>query len=288
MESENNLGEILSSEFIAMIEKREKKITNAEIELENTANDNNFADTEKYDSRSFVENHDVSTNFTNITRLNDEENNDEYVVMLAKNSFEPANDPEDCGDEALNQAANYGGIDNCNDHALEEVDDADSCIYTEHFSTEDAQHMHKDEESSSDEDDSKSVLTAEPASQSQDPIEIRDNCSSHADDLVENTTDDVTDTVRDNLGRNDDVEKTLDCGDDDTTEKSDTKTLETNESTTSNDQEQRINSHKTENLIPLKAMQSLPANNFEQLYLNNSVYRYIHINSQGKHFVSIL
>ena len=132
-------------------------------------------------------------------------------------------------------------------------------------------------------------MTIKPASQSQDPIEIRDNCSSHADDLVENTTDDVTDTIRDNLERNDDVEKTLDCGDDDMTENSNTKTLETNESTTSNDQEQRIKSHKMGNLIPLKAMQSLLSNKFKQLYLNYSVYCYIlHINSQGKHFVSIL
>ena len=282
MESENNLGEI-SSEFIEMIEKREKKFTNDKIGLENTTTDcNKFADTEQND---FVENHD---NFTNVTNLNDEENDDEYVVMLAKNPLELVNEPEDSSDEALNLGANYGRIENCNDHALEEADDADSCIYTEHFLTEDAQHMHRDERSSSDEDDSKSVLTTEPASQSQDPIGIRDNCSSHADDLVENTTDDVTDTIRDNLERNDDVEKTFGCGDDDTTENSDTKTLETNESTTSNDQEQRIKSHKTENLIPLKVVQSLLLNKFKQLYLNIAVYCYIHINSQGKHFVSIL
>ena len=71
-------------------------------------------------------------------------------------------------------------------------------------------------------------------------------------------TDDDTDTVRDDMARNDDDgEKTLDCNDD-TTEKSDTKSLETNESTTSNDQEQSMTFYKSEKLIPLKELKMLP------------------------------
>ena len=258
-EAENNLGEIQSSEFIEMIEKREKNSHNFQIHLGKFSPENCPVEhcDDKYDAAGAVNNVDMTEDLTGkITGCKSEEaandDTDEYVIMLSENSFLADNQPTD--GPARRAGTNYGRIENT-DEEDEEVGAAAACINTGNFSGEDVGLQDDDEGSSSTEDDRGSVLTTKPAHSSQDPIEMRDNSSSHADDDSKRNSarDDDGDIERDDIARNDDGEKTSDC-DDEKSEKSHTKTLETNESTTFNDQEQRNTSPSSmaDSLIPLK------------------------------------
>ena len=258
-EAENNLGEIQSSEFIEMIEKREKNSHNFQIHLGKFSSENCAVEhcDDKYDAGN-VNNVDMARDLTGkITGCNVEEaandDTDEYVIMLSENSFLADNQRTDGRSRpARGSGTNYGRIENTD----EEAEPSATCINTGNFFREDVELQQDDEGSSSSEDDRGSVLTTKPAHTSQDPIEMRDNSSSHADDDSKRNSarDDDGDTERDDIARNDDGEKTSDC-DDDKSEKSHTKTLETNESTTFNDQEQRVSSlGMTDYLIPLKVM----------------------------------
>lgn len=263
-EAENNLGEIQSSEFIEMIEKREKNSHNFQIHLGNFSPENCSVEhcDDKYDAAGAVNNVDMTEDLTGkITGCKSEEaandDTDEYVIMLSENSFLADNQPTDGHSSrpaARRSGTNYGRIENTDEEVEDEVGAA-PCINTGNFSGEDVGLQEDDEGSSSTEDDRGSVLTTKPAHSSQDPIEMRDNSSSHAEDDSERNSarDDEGDIERDNIARNDDGEKTSDC-DDEKSEKSHTKTLETNESTTFNDQEQRNTSPSSmaDSLIPLK------------------------------------
>ena len=257
-EAENNLGEIQSSEFIEMIEKREKNSHNFQIHLGKFSSENCAVEhcDDKYDAGN-VNNVDMARDLTEkITGCNVEEaandDTDEYVIMLSENSFLADNQRTDGRSRpARGSGTNYGRIENTD----EEAEPGATCINTCNFSREDVELQQDDEGSSSSEDDRGSVLTTKPAHTSQDPIEMRDNSSSHADDDSKRNSarDDDGDTERDDIARNDDGEKTSDC-DDEKSEKSHTKTLETNESTTFNDQKQRTTSFSAENLIPFKVV----------------------------------
>ena len=253
-EAENNLGEIQSSEFIEMIEKREKNSQYCQIQLGKSVSENcglKHCD-DKYDAGD-VNNVDTATHLTEkITGEAANDDTDEYVIMLSENSFLADNQQNDGRNTlARSSGTNYGRIENTD----EEVESGASCINTDNFSGEEVELQQDDEGSSSSEDDRGSVLTTKPAHTSQDPIEMRDNSSSHADDDFKRKSgrDDDGDTERDDIARNDDGEKTSDC-DDEKSEKSHTKTLETNESTTFNDQKQRTTSFSAENLIPFKVV----------------------------------
>ena len=264
-EAENNLGEIQSSEFIEMIEKREKNSHNFQIHLGKFSPENCSVEhcDDKYDAAGAVNNVDMTEDLTGkITGCKSEEaandDTEEYVIMLSENSFLADNRPTDghsSGPAARRSGTNYGRIENTDEAVEDEVGGAAACINTGNFSGEDVGLQEDDEGSSSTEDDRGSVLTTKPAHSSQDPIEMRDNSSSHAEDDSERNSarDDESDIERDNIARNDDGEKTSDC-DDEKSEKSHTKTLETNESTTFNDQEQRNTSPSSmaDSLIPLK------------------------------------
>ena len=257
-EAENNLGEIQSTEFIEMIEKREKNSHNFQIHLGKFMSENCALEhcDDKHDAGN-VNNVDMATDLTEkITGSNAEEaandDTEEYVIMLSENSFLADNQQADGRSRpARGSGTNYGRIENTD----EEAETGAACINTGNFSGEDVELQHDDEGSSSSEDDRGSVLTTKPAHTSQDPIEMRDNSSSHAEDDSERNSarDDEGDIERDYIARNDDGEKTSDC-DDEKSEKSHTKTLETNESTTFNDQEQRNTSPSSmaDSLIPLK------------------------------------
>ena len=256
-EAENNLGEIQSSEFIEMIEKREKNSHNFQNNHLGKFSSEHCAVEhcdDKYDAGN-VNNVDMARDLTGkITGCMAEEaandDTEEYVIMLSENSFLADNQQTD---GRLSSGTNYGRIENTDEEASEELGAV--CINTGNFSREDVGLQDDDEGSSSTEDDRGSVLTTKPAhTASQDPIEMRDNSSSHAEDDSERNSgrDDGGDTKRDDIARNDDGEKTSDC-DDEKSEKSHTKTLETNESTTFNDQEQRNTSlSMADSLIPLK------------------------------------
>ena len=263
-----NLGETLSSEFISMIEKREKNFEHFPIHSGNVATDTCSSRSEnKIDVPLNADNLDIAANFTEITRFNVEADDDEYIIMMSKNSFQNSNDeqPTDIYKGSTHSTTNYGRNEN--------TDEGASCIFTRNFSQpelgpEMVQENEMSSECSQAEDDRISVLTTKHASTSQDPIETCDNSSYHADEMKRSNTEDDTDTERDDMARNDgddDGEKTLDCNDD-KTEKSNTKSLQTNESTTSNDQEQRTSFYQTENLIPLKGEKMLPFLKVEQLY----------------------
>ena len=255
-EAENNLGEIQSSEFIEMIEKREKNSHNFQNHLGKFSSENCAAEhyDDKLDAAGNVNNVDMDSTGKITGCMAGEAANDdtdEYVIMLSENSFLADNQQTD---GRLSSGTNYGRIENTDEEASEEPGAV--CSNTGNFSREDVGLQDEDDEgSSSTEDDRGSVLTTKPAhTASQDPIEMRDNSSSHAEDDSERNSarDDDGDTKRDDIARNDDGEKTSDC-DDEKSEKSHTKTLETNESTTFNDQEQRNTSlSMADSLIPLK------------------------------------
>ena len=257
-----------------MIEKREKCSENFQIRLRNSVTEK--CSTDNHDEcdahvaptvTSIGNNDDTDTakDLTEIASIHlTGDINDECMILLSENSH--ASDFPACeSDAALISRISHDRIEN--------TDESASCINTRNFSSEQVELEQEDESSSSDEDDRESVLTTKYTPTSQDPIEIRDNSSSHADDLKGNGSDEDSDTKHDDTARNDDEEKTSDCNDDQA-EKSDTKSLETNESTTFNDQEQRLAFYKTENLMPLKEGKCF----FEQL--NFKSYQFNSINNQ--------
>ena len=220
-----------------MIEKREKNLLNVQNPADNVTTDISSG-SHKNDGPLNGDNAEIATNFTEITRFNGKSEN-EYIIMMSKESFERNNGPADIYIDAdTHSTTNYGRNEN--------TDEAASCIETSNFSLDDVQAeiqvgtfevtfsrpvigqlrpmksfdwlildlkhsqiqlQQENERSSQDGDDRESVLTTKHASTSQDPIEIRDNPSSHADECEErNNTDDDTDTVRDNMARNDDAD----------------------------------------------------------------------------------
>ena len=253
-DSENYLGEILSTEFIEMIERREKNCENFKTESEKSATCNQEKMCENFEGTvpcpQQLDERDLATSiYSQMTRFNVEDEDDdydecnEYVVMVSEESFAPDNEPMD---NIAKSGTNYARA----GEKLQETAVEMKCG---------EENIEEDEEMFSDEDDNDndSVMTAKHEAVNRDPIEVRDNSSSHADDLESNFVDDEGDTERDDVTRNDDdhQEKTLDCNHD-KPEPSDTKTLETNESTTCDDQEQSPASYKTDNLIPFKVAEN--------------------------------
>ena len=251
-DSENDLGEILSTEFIEMIERREKNSENFQTESEKSATCNQEKMCENFEGTApcpqELDDRDLATSiYSQMTRFDVEEDDydecNEYVVMESEESFAPDNERPD---NIAKSGTNYASAGETTQETAAGLKCRD-------------ENMEEDEEMFSDEDDNDndSVMTAKHEPVNRDPIEVRDNSSSHADDLESNFVDDEGDTERDDVTRNDDdhQEKTLDCNHD-KPEPSDTKTLETNESTTPDDQEQSPASYKTDNLIPFKVAEN--------------------------------
>ena len=235
--SENNLGEILSTEFIEMIERREKNCVRLQTESGNSATNNNTLEICENFAGAEEEN-DAVTSSVN-SQLTSRYNNDdydvveEYVGMLLEESFAPVNEQLDTSAKSVTNDDGVVGGENMQETANE---------------------MFRDEEDEEDDTDNDSVMTAKHEAVNQDPIEERDISSSDADDLESNSVDDGGDTKRDDVTSldDDDREKTLDCNHD-KPKHSDTKTFETNESTTWDDHEQRTASYQAkDNLIPFK------------------------------------
>ena len=125
-----NLVETISNEFMSMIEKREKNLLNVQNPADNVTTDISSG-SHKNDGPLNGDNAEIATNFTEITRFNGKSEN-EYIIMMSKESFERNNGPADIYIDAdTHSTTNYGRNEN--------TDEAASCIETSNFSLDDVQ-----------------------------------------------------------------------------------------------------------------------------------------------------